>query len=93
MVGGGHGNVASSGQGQHRRVGVVGVDDGIGVGDTPSWKTKLKTSCAVCQALFKLGLPKPAFTDVDVVFPVFTKKVAVIFHLPKNLGCLPFVEN
>ena len=47
----------------------------------------------LCQAQFKLGLARPALTDVDVVFPVFTKKVEVVFHLPKNLGCLPFVKN
>ena len=47
----------------------------------------------LCQAHFKLVLAKPALTDVDVVFPVFTKKVVVFFHLPNNLGCRPLVKN
>ena len=44
----------------------------------------------LCQAQFKLGLPKTAFPDVDIVFvfvfPVLNiyEKIEVIFHLLNN---------
>ena len=41
------------------------------------WQKKKQAGSELCQAQLMLGLAKPALTDVDVVFPVFSKKIVV----------------